>query len=212
MFSARTSAVGFNPNRTTLPLKSRPNWHTYSSSAFNTAVPPCGRASISSYFARAIPAMESKLSRCTGATLVTTAWFGSAMRASAADFAGVRHPHLNHGEIVFRLQRQQPERQAKMIIEISFGAMHAVLDREQMGHRFFGRGLAHRTGDGDGSLAPNFSDRRRQRLERDQSVVDGKQAGGVGIARQLPLSRPPRQSRPGSAPARRSRDRRGVRL
>src|ERR1035438_10340058 len=31
-----------------------------------------------------MPAIESKYSRCTGATLVTTAWFGSAMRASAA--------------------------------------------------------------------------------------------------------------------------------
>src|ERR1700728_1531147 len=51
------------PNITSFPLKSRPNWETYSSSAFSTAVPPCGNASISSYFARAIPAIESKLSK-----------------------------------------------------------------------------------------------------------------------------------------------------
>ncbi len=94
------------------------------------------------------------------------------------DFAGVGHPHLDHGEIVFRLESQQPERQTKMIVEISLSAMHAVPDREQMGHRFFGGGLAHRTGDADGSLAPNFSHRRRQRLQRNQSVVDGQQAGG----------------------------------
>ncbi len=74
-----------------------------------------------------------------------------------------------------------------MIIEIPFGAMHAVLDREQMGHRFFRGGLAHRAGDGDGRLAPHFSHCRRQRLQRDQSVIDGKQACGAGIARQLPL-------------------------
>ena len=100
------------------------------------------------------------------------------------DFAGVGHPHLNHGEIVFRLESQQPEWQTKMIIEISLGAMHAVLDGEQMGHRLFGGGLAHRPGDADGSFAPNFSDRRRQRLESNETVVDGKQAGGLGIARQ----------------------------
>src|ERR1035441_311823 len=74
-----------------------------------------------------------------------------------------------------------------MIIEIPFGTMHAVLDREQMGHRFFGGGLAHRAGHGDGRLAPHFSHRRRERLQRDQSVIDDKQSGRVGIARQLPL-------------------------
>ncbi len=88
------------------------------------------------------------------------------------------HAHLNHGEIVFRLEGQQPEWQTKMIIEIALGAVYAVLDGEQVGHRFFGGGLAHRAGDADSSLAPNFSDRCRQRLERGESVVDGEQAGG----------------------------------
>src|ERR1035438_7044102 len=129
MFSARTSAgtpaVGLNPNRTTLPLKSRPNWLTYSSSAFNTAVPPWGRASISSYFARAIPAMESKLSRCTGATLVTTAWFGRAMRAkaeispgwdipistTARSYSGSRvsSPSMEHKRCVVHIARKAAE-------------------------------------------------------------------------------------------------------
>src|SRR5208337_5213671 len=72
-----------------------------------------------------------------------------------------------------------------MIIEISFGAMHTVLDREQVGHRLFGRGLAHGTGDSDGSLAPDFSGRCRQRLERDESVIDSKQAEEVEIVSQL---------------------------
>ena len=103
------------------------------------------------------------------------------------NFSRVGHSHLHHGKVVCRFESQQPERQTKMIIEIPFGAMHAVLDREQMGHRFFGGSLAHRTGNGDGRLAPNFSHCRRQRLQRDQSVIDGQQASGAGIARQLPL-------------------------
>ena len=72
-----------------------------------------------------------------------------------------------------------------MIIEISLGTMHAVPDRKQMGHRFFGGGLAHRASDGDSGLAPLFPDCRRQRLQRDERVVDGQQASAVGIARQL---------------------------
>ena len=43
MFSARTSAVAHVAIVTTLPLKSRPNCETYSSSALRTAVPPCGQ-------------------------------------------------------------------------------------------------------------------------------------------------------------------------
>ena len=100
------------------------------------------------------------------------------------------HSHLDHGKIVFRFKRQQPKRQTKMIVEISLRPMHAVLDRKQMGHRFFGSGLTHRAGNADGRLAPDFSHRRRQSLERNQSVVDRKQAGGagkIGIARQLIL-------------------------
>ena len=83
IFSARTSAEAAVPYIFTLPLKSRPNCETYSSSAFSTAVPPAGNDSISSYLARAMPASESKNSRCTGATFVTTPISGCAIFASA---------------------------------------------------------------------------------------------------------------------------------
>jgi len=45
----------------------------------------------------------------TGATLVTTAWFGRAMRASAEISPGWDIP-ISTGEIVLRLKSQQPER------------------------------------------------------------------------------------------------------
>ena len=103
------------------------------------------------------------------------------------DLSSVRHSHLNHSNIVLGLEHQQSERKTKMIVEISLGAMHAVFRGQQMGHRFFGGGLAHRSGDADGRLAPDFSHCRCQRLQRDQGVVDGKQAGWIGISRQLIL-------------------------
>ena len=63
--------------------------------------------------------------------------------------------------------------------------MDAVFDREQMGDRFLGGGLAHRTGDADGCLAPQFSDSGGQSLKSDKSVVDGEQSLVIGIAREL---------------------------
>ena len=91
---------------TTLPLKSRPNWETYSSSALSTAAPLAGSDSINSYLARAIPASESKNSRCTGATLVTTPISGCAILRQRTNLAGMGHSHFNHSDIVLRLQLQ----------------------------------------------------------------------------------------------------------
>ena len=70
------------------------------------------------------------------------------------NLASVRHTHFHHGEIVFRFERQQSERETEVIVEISLGAMDAVPDREQMSDRFLSGGLAHGTGDADGGLAP----------------------------------------------------------
>src|SRR3954466_16060193 len=52
-------------------------------SLLGTAGPLGGRDSINSYLARAMPARESKNSRCTGATLVTTPISGCAILARA---------------------------------------------------------------------------------------------------------------------------------
>ena len=90
------------------------------------AVPLAGRDSISSYLARAIPASESKNSRCTGATLVTTPISGCAIFAKRANLAGVRHAHLDDGDVVLGFQLQQHKRQAEMIVEVAFGLQHAV--------------------------------------------------------------------------------------
>ena len=200
MFSARTSAgiqaVGFNPNMTTLPLKSRPNWLTYSSSAFNTAVPPCGKSFDQFIFCARDSSDRVEVLQMHRGNVRDHRLVRQRDASQSRNFARVRHPHLNHREIVFRLERQQPERQTKMIIEIALGAMHAILDREQVGHRLFGSRLAHRTGDADGRLAPHFSDRRRQRLERDESVVDGKQACRDWNSAPADLSEPPRAIAP----------------
>ena len=89
-------------------------------------MPPAGSASISSYFARAMPAIESKNSRCTGRDVGDHALIRVRDVGQGGDLSGVRHPHFDDGEVVLRLQGEQTEGQSEMIVEVAFGAMNAV--------------------------------------------------------------------------------------
>ena len=59
-----------------------------------------------------------------------------------ANLTGVRHAHLDHGDVVFRFQLQQHEGQSEMIIEVAFGLEHSEPRAENMSDSLFGRGLA----------------------------------------------------------------------
>ena len=74
-----------------------------------------------------------------------------------------------------------------------------------MGDRVFGRGLAHRTRDADGRLTPEPTNGRGQRLEGDESVINGKKRGVLGIPRALVptnLAPAPKATRPPASAAR----------
>ena len=94
-----------------------------------------GRASISSYLARAMPAMESKYLEMHGSDVGNDSLIWQSDAGERSNFAGMRHSHLDHGEIVFRLQSQQAKWQTEMIVEISFGAMDAVFASKANGRR-----------------------------------------------------------------------------
>jgi hypothetical protein len=87
----------------------------------------------------------------------------------------MRHAHFNDRKIVFRFESEQAERESEVIVEIALGAMNAILNRKQVRNGLFGGGLAHRSGDADGRLAPQFSDRGRKGLKGDERVIDRQQ-------------------------------------
>ena len=102
-----------------------------------------------------------------------------------ANLAGVRHAHFDDRNVVLRFQLQEHERQAEMIIEVAFGLEHAEARAKNMRDGFFGRRFPCGAGDADQRLAPDFAHRGGQRLQRNQRIVDGQQAGLIGIAMQL---------------------------
>ena len=71
------------------------------------------------------------------------------------DFPGVRHPHLDDGHVVFRLEFQKHQGQAEVIVEIAFRFQNAITARQHVRNRFFGSGLAGRSRDANDRLSPN---------------------------------------------------------
>ena len=109
MFSARTSADGIEAEENDLAFEIAAELADIFVIGVEERGAGGGRASISSYFARAMPAMNRSISRCTGATLVTRPCSGLAMLGEGGNFASVVHPHFDDGKIVFRFEREQAE-------------------------------------------------------------------------------------------------------
>ncbi len=87
------------------------------------------------------------------------------------NFAGVRHAHLNHGDIVCGLQLEQLQRQSEAIVQIALRFEHFEMRGQHGGDGVLGRGLAGAPGDGDDALAPVAANRRSQRLQWNKWIV-----------------------------------------
>ena len=120
-----------------------------------------------------------------GSDVGDEALVGARDAGEGGNFASVVHPHFDDGKIVFRFEREQAERETEVIVEVALGAVDAVFGGQQVRDGLFRGGLAHRTGDADGGFSPQFSDSGGEGLERDESVVDGEQVFGIGVAREL---------------------------
>jgi len=99
----------------------------------------------------------------------------------AGQFAAARHPHFEHGRFVRFVQSKQRQRQAILIIEITFRLQNAEARAQQCRQDLFGRGLADGTRNAGDFAAPRFADSAGQLLEGDEGVRDGDAAGANGL-------------------------------
>ena len=74
-----------------------------------------------------------------------TSHYGQIMMRQSSqrpNFACVVHAHFNYGNIVFRLEFEQLQRQADVVVEVAGALHHPQARHQQMGEDFFGRGLS----------------------------------------------------------------------
>ncbi len=103
---------------------------------------------------------------------------GRGNQRQRGDLAGVVHAHLDHRDLVLRLQAQQLQRQAEAVVQIALGLEHVELCAQRRGNRFLGGGLAGRAGDGHHAPAPLAAHVRGQGLQRKQRVFGDEQRHG----------------------------------
>ncbi len=121
-----------------------------------------------------------------------------------SDFAGMRHPHLDHGNLMLRLQFEQLQGHAEFVVEVSMRFQNREARSQNFRNRLFGGGLAGAASHPDHALVPMPAHRGGQRLQRDQRIVHDQQSVGMRPGREDRLlccgRRPPREL---LAPARR---------
>ena len=83
-----------------------------------------GTPSVAAISSRSTPARSPSPSRCSSATDVTTATFGSTIARSRGDLARLIRAHLDHGDVGVVGNREQRERNADEIVEIPARRVH----------------------------------------------------------------------------------------
>ncbi len=101
------------------------------------------------------------------------------------DFTGVRHPHLDDGHLLLRLQLEQHQGKTEMIVKISFRLQYRGAGSQHPGDGLLGGGFASGARDTDNRLPPQAAHGRGQGLQRGERVVNRQQAGLYGETRQL---------------------------
>src|SRR5262249_41845725 len=101
------------------------------------------------------------------------------------NFSRMRHPHLNDGYVVLRLELQQHEWQAEVVVEVAFGLKHAKLRTQNMSDGFFCRCLSGGTSDPDQRLTPNLTYACGESLQGDERVIDRQQARLIRVTMQF---------------------------
>ena len=137
----------------------RPGWtsrkrSTRASSAFSTATPSRGSASINSRLAAATPSMESKNSTCAYPTLVTTPISGLGDGRQLANFPRVIHAHFQHAGPAAVRQAQNRKRHTHVVVKIAHGLACRQFHFQHMGNGVLGGGLARAAGHSHHRSAP----------------------------------------------------------
>ena len=159
------------PYFTTLPLNSRPNCETYSSSAFRMAVPSGGEGLDQFVFsARNVSngVEEFKMHR---SYVGDHSGFRLSDLGQRCDLAGVRHAHFDDGDVVLGLELQEHQRQSEVIVEVPSQTCARGTRGKHVRYRFFSGGFSGRTGHGNQRFAPKPTNRRRQCLQGDKGIV-----------------------------------------
>ena len=79
---------------------------------------------------------------------------------------------------VLRLEAQQLQRQAEVVVEIALGLEDVEFCAERGGDGFLGGGFAGRAGDGDDALAPLAAHMRGESLQGDERIFGNEQRNG----------------------------------
>ena len=96
---------------------------------------------------------------------------GTGNARERGDFAGMRHAHLDHRDLMLGLELQQLQRQSKGIVQIPFGFKYREARAQNLGDRLLRGGLACTAGDGDDAFVPMPPHRGRERLQRFERIV-----------------------------------------
>ncbi len=103
--------------------------------------------------------------------MVTTPQSGWASLASAVISPACDIPISTTAIVVLRLQLEQLQRHAEMIVQIALRFQHPMLCRQHMRDGFLGRRLARRTGHGDEWLSPQSADGGSEPLQCEKRVL-----------------------------------------
>ena len=101
------------------------------------------------------------------------------------------HPHLKYRDIMLRLQAQQLQRQAEVVVQVAFGLQHVELRAEHRSYALLRGRLARRARDADHTLAPLLTHPFGQRLHRCKHAIfaiirNPHQLGLIEVRRRQP--------------------------
>ena len=122
---------------------------------------------------------------------------GMSNASQSGDLAGMRHPHLDHRNLMLGLKFQQLQGHAEFVVEVSLRFQNREARGQDFRNRLFSSGLARAASHSDHALIPMPAYGGCQRLQRQQRIVDDQQSCDCGPGREDPLpccaQRPPRE-------------------
>ncbi len=87
------------------------------------------------------------------------------------------HAHLEHGDLVVRLEAEQRDRQARLGVQVALVPQHPMRAGQDVGHDLLGDRLAGRSGDADDAHRRLTPDRGGQLLQGEQRIGDLDERG-----------------------------------
>ena len=89
----------------------------------------------------------------------------------ARDFTPCGHPHLQHGNLVSRFEREQRQGQAVLVVQVPLGLVYGEPRGQQCGDQFLSGRLAGAPGDANHVASPFPANRASQVLKRPSCIA-----------------------------------------